>query len=202
MLRSPSAVAIVSCLRCFLACLSSAHLSCAYAGQASNRCSIVSSSAPHAGHLALSTLPMRFRYWFTGAWASLSCAIRLAASRLSSLWLIVPRNPFEGVLWSMRMVRRPLGDPFHSSAHLAFSASWYALLTAAGFVSRGFLRYAGKWLLAELCPSAASLASLSAASFPSIPSCPAAHLMVSLYFTLLLLLRTCFAIRRISVAMW
>jgi len=81
----PNSVSIAISLRIFSACCASAHLSCAYAGQHSMKCSAVSSSSPHAGHLALSTLFMHLRYWLTGACPSLNCAIQLASMRLSSV---------------------------------------------------------------------------------------------------------------------
>src|ERR1700730_10610035 len=100
---------------------------------------MVSSSAPHAGHLALSALLNRFRYSFSGTCVILSCAIALAALREMSGALIACRNFLEGEVLSIRSILRPLVDCFQLFVHLFLSMSLWALLTAEGFISRGFL---------------------------------------------------------------
>ena len=105
---SPNSVSIVSALRSLLARWANAHLSCAYDRQWSRKFSGVSLSSPHAGHLALSTLLMRLRYLFTGACPSLNCAIRLASTRLSLVWLTDLRNFLDGVVPSIHAAFCPL----------------------------------------------------------------------------------------------
>jgi len=114
----PSSVSIVIYLRSFLACWVRTHLSCAYAGQKCRKCSAVSSSSLHAGHLALSTLLIQLRYWFTGAVPILNCAIRLASMRLSSFWLIALRNFLEGVDLSRHAALFPHAEVFQSFFHI------------------------------------------------------------------------------------
>ena len=140
---SPNSVSIVNALRSLMVCWARAHLSCAYDGQRIRKCSGVSSSSLHAGHLALSTHPMHLRYLFTGACPNLSCAIRLASMRLSLVWLTVLRNFLDGVVPSMRAAFCPLSVAVHSFFHLFFRPSWWSLLTAAGLISNSFLRYGG-----------------------------------------------------------
>ena len=134
----PNSDSIVISLRSLLARCVSAHLSCAYDGQRSRKCSGDSSSSPQAGHLALSTLLMRLRYWFMGACPNLNCAIRLASTRLSSVWLTVLRNFLDGVVPLMRVALCPLTEAVHLSFHFFFRSLWKSLFTAGGLVSRGF----------------------------------------------------------------
>ena len=63
---------------------------------------MVSSSAPQAGHLALSVLLNLLRYPLSGMWVSLSCEIRLAELRVMSGVLIAPtRCGGGGQRWPM-----------------------------------------------------------------------------------------------------
>jgi hypothetical protein len=101
---------------------------------------MVSSSAPHAGHLVLVALPIRLRYVLSGTCVGLSCTIRLAAPRLISLLLMELMNFAEGVDLSIRRIFLPRGDCLHLSVQLVLSASWYVLLIAAGLIRSGFLR--------------------------------------------------------------
>ena len=71
---------------------------------------MVSSSAPQAGHLALSVLLNRLRYPLSGMWVSLSCEIRLAELRVISDVLIASRNFLDGVVLSLLSIFRPLSD--------------------------------------------------------------------------------------------
>jgi hypothetical protein len=134
-----------------------------------------SSSSPHAGHLALLTLPILLRYPFSGKCVSRSWAIVLATV-LESLGLLIDlRNLVDGVVSSIASVAVPRFEVLHSSCHSLARLSLYAFLTADGLISMGFQRYLGSCFVSVVRPLAASLASLSANLFPSNPSCPAIH---------------------------
>jgi hypothetical protein len=142
-------------------------------GHWSRRCSTVSALLPHAGHLALLTLPIRLRYWFTGACAILSCDMWLESLQLSSLWLIIFRNFFDSITSLNQASLLPLSKVFHHVFQMAFSMLWCALLIAAGLIGNGFLARGGRRCFSDEYPSAALLASLSTSSFPAMPLCPA-----------------------------
>ena len=169
----PKSVSIVMGSQSLLARCMSSHLLCACDGQRSKKCSSVSSSSPQAGQRALLTLLMHLRYLFTGACPSLNCAIQLASMRLSSAWLTVLRNFLDGVEPSMHIALCPLTEAIYLSFHFFFRSLWKSLFTAAGLVSKGFLRYEGNICLSDVFLAAALFASWSASSFPWIPSCPA-----------------------------
>ena len=129
--------------------------------------------------------------------------MRLASSQLSSLWLIVFRNFFEGVALSKRASLLPLSKDFHPVFQRAFKALWWALLIAAGLIGKGFLTRGGRRCFSDECPSAAAhLASLSASSFPAMPLCPAVHHITSLSLRLPSFFILRLAVRIISLAMW
>ena len=103
------------------------HLSCAYLGQCSRKCSTVALGWPHTGHLGLSTNLNLKRYWLSGTCPTLSWNRRLAASRDISL---LPINFIyfceAGVSVSRYQARRYLGEVDHIAAHFFLSKSYCA----------------------------------------------------------------------------
>jgi len=71
---------------------------------------MLSSSAPHAGHLALSALLNSLRSLLSGMWVSLSWDIRLTDLRERFGALMVLRNLFDRVEVSIWCILLPLTD--------------------------------------------------------------------------------------------
>ena len=145
------------------------HLSCAYDGQSTRKCLTSSLGCPQAGQLAPVTLPILFRYAFSGTCPVLSWQIRLASSLESLSSLISFRNVFEGSEESMALILLYLADTFHSCAHLFLSRLLFSCFRADLFCLSCFLNSGRRDFLSDVFPSVALFASVSASSFPSIP---------------------------------
>jgi len=114
--------------------------------------------------------------------------------------LIVLRNLCDGVELSVWCILHPLFDLRQVVVHLNLSRSLWALFTAEGFVSKGFLKYDGRSSGSEVNPSAAFFASRSTALLPLMPLCLAIHLSISVYLVFLFLWRIWWAMRSASLA--
>ena len=144
------------------------------------KCSVVSLASLHAGHLALSTSPKRWRYSFNGEWPTLSWKIRLAI-RLVILWSLVSvMNSFEsGEIISGAHSLLYLSDVCHSAFQASFAILLCFCFRAETLVFSGLWRYFRILALLKLSPAATRLASASAFMLPAIPMCPAVHWIVS-----------------------